>query len=185
MGCFLSKDWCVCPRLVFPIKGQSSFWPWATVNQTYDLLSIISNRNRFFFSHRQLEYHWLESTENSQVSPAEQRTLVLFCIYHQHFPRGDEKFPWVTEKQISSPPEKRLWLPQQLPEQRLSEPRAGDGDRRPEEESSLGKGALSQAGIKRSSLGVGSTWEVGLWNSDSQKLKGPFLAPHFTCRKLR
>lgn len=63
---------------------------------------------------------------------------------------GDEKFPWVSEKQISSPPGRRLLLPLQLPEQLLSEPRTRGKDRRPDEENSQGKGTPSPAsGRKR------------------------------------
>ena len=71
---------------------------------------------------------------------AEQRAMVLFCIYHRHFPGGNEKFPWVTGKQISSPPGRGCGCFSSFQSSFYLSPELGMEDGNPDEESSLETG---------------------------------------------
>lgn len=111
IGYALSEDWPICLRSVFPIKWQGSSWPWATINQAYDLLSIISDKNRFFFP--QAAWGSLARVNRKQsgvTSWAEGPCAVLHLSRALPLGKMRHSHGWQRSKFLPLP-ERRLWLP--------------------------------------------------------------------------
>ena len=95
----------------------------------------------FFFPHRQLEYHRLESTENTVRCHRLSRGRWCYFAFITGTSLGEmKKFPWVTGKQISSPPGGGCGCLSSFQSSFYLSLELGMEDRRPDEERNLETG---------------------------------------------
>lgn len=185
IGYALSEDWPICLRSVFPIKWQGSSWPWATINQAYDLLSIISDKNRFFFPQAAWGSLARVNRKHSLVSPAEQRALVLFCIYHGHFLWGRWDIPMGDREANFFPFQRGGYGCPAAAWETFIRAQSWGWRPEPDELKSLEKGPRSQAAAERGSLGAGSSPPAEPWKLETNRNVKNLPPPPFTGEEMR